>query len=150
MGDDPGEDAAREGAAYCTKCPVGFQCDGRLKCPQGYYVRGGSCEACPAGYVCRAANEEPVRCEPGTYSAEGQMDCAPCPGNTYSESGSGACSPCPSGKVCENGLVKSTSFGLVAGIIVAVVVVVCGAGVGAFFLIRSRKRVTAAPVTELD
>ncbi|CAF4314318.1 unnamed protein product [Rotaria magnacalcarata] len=81
------------GEDHCTPCAVGY-----------YASKSGStvCTECPAGFMCEKADQNPVLCPLGTYSAcTGKSCCSTCPAGTYTPStGSIECIRCPSGSSC--------------------------------------------------
>lgn len=88
---------AAVGASECTSCPKDMTTSAegagaksecvRTRCDEPtYYLDGGACYKCPAGYECN-----------GTASM------TRCSANTYAPSGSGVCKPCDTGMTSEAG-----------------------------------------------
>ena len=80
-------------------------------CSSGYYTPDGKCAACPAGYKCSVASQQPVLCEAGTYSAGNAASCTPCAAGSASDVvGATSCQLCPLGSY--SGSVGQTSCSL--------------------------------------
>lgn len=116
----PGKYSDQTDVDQCTSCTVGkfqpsFGKNSCLTCPSAEEPGASSCSTplkiptCPAGEYFQAAttvrtNEEDmtefagtcVRCDPGTYSKEGQnLFCKKCPPGTHSASDFTTCYKCP-------------------------------------------------------